>query len=422
MGSLGLLVYKVLGQEEEEEEHHAHAIYQVQLRASKMSEKGIIPGLPDEIAFECLVRLPFQFHSIVRSVCHDWRLLLSQPSFYRERRRLALSEQLLFFIHPLPTTNTTTCEEAENDHEKQQQQQQQQHAYGPPQFGLSIYNVTNQTWGRMTMKDQSEAPIAIPMFCQCVAPPGTGKLLLIGGWHPETLETVPDVYVIDLVGGKWRKGARMSTARSFFACAAVGGLVYVAGGHDSQKNALRSAEVYDLARDEWRGIRDMEEERDECQGISWEEDNLRGGDYTPRFWVVSGYGTDSQGQFRADAECFDPKTMTWTKIEGLWPFPRTSPRTTTVCGGSRRAWWWVDGEVGEVRGFDWDEQRWKPVKKIERGSRTRTWVSLGAGAGGEEGCGDGEDLALMMIESNSNGNKGGSVFLRSPFSAARVII
>jgi hypothetical protein len=74
-------------------------------------------------------------------------------------------------------------------------------------------------------------------------------------------------------------------------------MVFVAGGHDNQKNALQAAEVYDANADEWRTLPAMAEERDECQGISWEEDS--------RFWVVSGYSTDSQGlKLRAKTSFF----------------------------------------------------------------------------------------------------------------------
>jgi hypothetical protein len=40
--------------------------------------------------------------------------------------------------------------------------------------------------------------------------------------------------------------------------------VFVAGGHDNQKNALQSAEVYDANADKWRTLPAMAEERDEC--------------------------------------------------------------------------------------------------------------------------------------------------------------
>lgn len=133
----------------------------------------------------------------------------------------------------------------------------------------------------------------------------------------------------------------MSVPRSFFACGVVGpSTVCVAGGHDSQKNALRSAEVYDVETDQWEMLPDMIEERDECQGLSWEGDS--------KFWVVSGYGTESQGQFRSDVEFYDRHSGCWSKIDGVWPFSTTSPRvvTTTVCvSRDKYQWsWFLGGE------------------------------------------------------------------------------
>ncbi|KAJ6917675.1 F-box/kelch-repeat protein SKIP20-like [Populus alba x Populus x berolinensis] len=120
------------------------------------------------------------------------------------------------------------------------------------------------------------AHLRIPMFCQCLALPSSGKLLLLGGWDPTTLEPVPHVFIMDFIGTtgatcNWRRGASMSVPRSFFACAVIGSSkVCVAGGHDSLKNALRSAEIYDVETDQWKMLPDMIEERDECQGLTWE--------------------------------------------------------------------------------------------------------------------------------------------------------
>ncbi|GAB2294204.1 hypothetical protein Dimus_028422 [Dionaea muscipula] len=375
-------------------------------------EQDIIPGLPHEIALECLLRVPFQFHSVAKSVCHDWRLLLSHPSLIlRQRHRLGLSEHLLFLIQPQfsPSEENDTKYEKEEEEEVESQTRLRTDHHGPPQHGLSIYNATARKWSRIAIKDESGSPITVPMFCQCVVLPESGKVLLIGGWDPATLEPVPDVYVIDLVSGRWRKGARMLAARSFFACAAASGgsAVYVAGGHDGLKNALRSAEVYDVGKDEWRAMPAMAEERDECQGVAWREE----GEFSSRFWVISGYGTDSQGQFRADAECYDPETGIWTRFEALWPFPRTSPRTTaaSASSGGGRQWWWLDGEAREMRGFDWDEQSWKTATKTSLLNEAEgSWVlvscggdrmfAMGSGGGGGDGA--------VMIESDGKGGWG----------------
>ncbi|EEF33182.1 F-box/kelch-repeat protein At2g44130 [Ricinus communis] len=307
-------------------------------------KQELIPGLPDEIAMECLVKVPYQFHCNMKSVCHTWQDLISDPSFYQQRRKSGTSEHLVCLVQPLPQQQHDSALDVTPDmadpttvtkkEDKQEQEQQQQQIHSPPQFAISIYNLNFNIWQRTRPQG------GIPMFCQCLAIPSSGKILLLGGWDSNTLEPVPDVHILDLTGGcRWRRGASMSVSRSFFACAVVGpSMVYVAGGHDGQKNALRSAEVYDVDRDEWRMLPDMIEERDECQGLAWDGDS--------KFWVVSGYGTDSQGQFRSDAECYDPTTGSWSKFDGVWPFSSISPRGATATVSVNRdqnQWWWFLG-------------------------------------------------------------------------------
>ncbi|CAD6256381.1 unnamed protein product [Miscanthus lutarioriparius] len=98
---------------------------------------------------------------------------------------------------------------------------------------------------------------SLPLFCQVVIVDGAGghgrkRLMVVGGWHPETWAQTDTVFVYDFLTCAWRRGTPMpGPCRSFFACAAVGGAVYVAGGHDDEKNALRSALAYDPDADVW---------------------------------------------------------------------------------------------------------------------------------------------------------------------------
>ena len=100
----------------------------------------------------------------------------------------------------------------------------------------------------------------------------------------------------------------MPTKRSFFAVGADSGRVYVAGGHDENKNALSSAWCYDLESDEWTELARMSQERDECEGLA-----VRG-----EFWVVSGYRTEGQGRFEGSAEVYEIDGGMWRRVEGAW--------------------------------------------------------------------------------------------------------
>lgn len=109
--------------------------------------------------------------------------------------------------------------------------------------------------------------------------------------------------------------------RSFFACGVVGDLVLVAGGHDDSKNALNTAEVYNLRLDEWRALPEMSQERDECKGV------VLGG----KFYVISGYATKAQGQFVRSADVFDPLEVTWSETKNIWPMG-TCPSVVLTLG------------------------------------------------------------------------------------------
>ncbi|RVW77600.1 F-box/kelch-repeat protein [Vitis vinifera] len=99
-------------------------------------------------------------------------------------------------------------------------------------------------------------------------------------------------------------------------------VVYVAGGHDGEKNALKSALVYNVAKDEWAPLPDMARERDECKGVF----------HRGKFHVIGGYCTEMQGRFERSAEAFDFANWEWDKAEEDFLEDSTCPRTC-VDGG-----------------------------------------------------------------------------------------
>jgi len=60
--------------------------------------------------------------------------------------------------------------------------------------------------------------------------------------------------VLDNGAERWEPLPPMLEARAAFACAAVGGCVIVAGGHDNNYTGLSSAEVYEEATGVWRRL------------------------------------------------------------------------------------------------------------------------------------------------------------------------
>ncbi|KAF5823308.1 putative F-box domain, kelch-type beta propeller, F-box-like domain superfamily [Helianthus annuus] len=278
----------------------------------------LIPGLPEEIALECLTRLHYDTHAVASDVCRRWRHLLQDRSFYYHRKKSGLTRRTACFVQALPVEPEPGRSEAKP--EKQ------------PKYGLSVFDPATNNWDQID--PVPKYPNGLPLFCQVAST--EGKLVVMGGWNPVNWEPLRDVFVYEFTTRRWTQRVDMPSTRSFFAAGACDGKVYVAGGHDESKNALRSAWVYNIALDEWTELTRMSEERDECEGVM----------IGSEFWVVSGYDTDSQGRFKDDAEVLDIVAGTWRRVEGVWGESRC-PRSCVAVGqnGNFISWGAYEPEV-----------------------------------------------------------------------------
>eukprot|EP00250_Pteridium_aquilinum_P014275 c21883_g3_i2 orf=75-1133(-) len=254
----------------------------------------LIPALPLDLALDCIHRVPLQSLSTLQQVCSSWRALVSSPSFYEARQSKGYTDHQACII---------------------QAKEEPSSPGKAPTYGISIYDEKRKAWD--FLPPIHDFPNGLPLFCSCVAM--GAHLFLLGGWDPSSWSVLTSVYIYDFSSSQWRRGAHMPTARSFFACASAGlGKIVVAGGHDDSKNALRSAEMYDVAKDEWESLPDMREERDECKAVM----------FNGKLMVVSGFSTESQGQFVSSAESFDFVDRKWEMVDNFWPAGR--PPSFTV--------------------------------------------------------------------------------------------
>lgn len=248
----------------------------------------LLPGLPEELALECLTRLHFSAHRVGSQVCHRWRQLLQSTDFYNHRKNSGQTRKVACLIQSLPVQIKSTRSKPA----------------GQPSYGVSVFDPIGRSWDRVD--PVPKYPNGLPLFCQVAS--SEGKLVVMGGWDPVSWEPIKDVFVYEFTTRRWTKCKDMPSSRSFFAVGVADGRVFVAGGHDDSKNALNSAWVYDLRADEWTELPRMSEERDECQGI------MMGNE----FWVVSGYDTDSQGRFKSSSEAYDIESGEWRRVEDAW--------------------------------------------------------------------------------------------------------
>ncbi|WCJ34085.1 Galactose oxidase/kelch repeat superfamily protein [Euphorbia peplus] len=283
-----------------------------------------IPGLPHEIALECLSRLHYSSHGVAARVSKQWLHLFQTRDFYHHRKNSGQTHKVACFIQSFPSIFDPK-------------------PIKPLRYGITMFDPVNRTWERVD--PLPNYPNGLPIFSHITS--SEGKLVIMGGWDPDSYEPLSHVFVYDFTTRKWRRGKDMPEKRSFCAIGELNGRVFIAGGHDENKNALSSARVYDVAEDEWGELPPMSQERDECEGVV-----IGSG-----FWVVSGYRTENQGEFEGSAEVIGVGEVArgWKRVEGAWGESGSPKWCVQVAEEGRFERWGGAQEVGKcgVRCGEW---------------------------------------------------------------------
>ncbi|KAL6986867.1 hypothetical protein U1Q18_041448 [Sarracenia purpurea var. burkii] len=269
----------------------------------------LLPGLPNHVALDCLIRMPFDQFSVASSVCRGWKAEIELPGFRRHRKSAGLARSVVAVAQARvdPNRNPTAAKLSS----------------APLFYRLAICEPETGYWSELP--PVPGFPDGLPIFCHLV---GVGsELVVIGGCDKVSWHVSNSVFVFSFVSFTWRCGADMPGGkRLFFGSASDSDrTVFVAGGHDEDKNALRSALSYDVAEDAWVPLPDMARERDECKGIF----------HRGKFHVIGGYSTEMQGRFEQDAEAFDVATRQWNLVQDDFLEAAMCPRTC-VDGGDAR--------------------------------------------------------------------------------------
>ncbi|KAK9137000.1 hypothetical protein Sjap_007594 [Stephania japonica] len=191
----------------------------------------LIPGLPDDVAIICLLRLPIESHTACRAVCKRWHLVLgSRERFFTRRKQLGFRGPWLYIFAFHKGMEKTQCH---------------------------VLDLANWAWHTIP-------PMPCPRACgfRSVGIANEGAVLVcggIGGVVEDQDSPTDSVLKYDVCKNRWSVMRRMNTARSFFASGMIDGLVYVAGGNSSGLLDLDSAEVLDPVSGEgnWRPIAKM---------------------------------------------------------------------------------------------------------------------------------------------------------------------
>lgn len=268
-------------------------------------EAELIPGLPEEIGRECLARVPFVNLGAARAVSKLWKTCIESAPFHHLRKSTGIANSVV-------AVSQAQLPENEPVHPS------------PSLYRLSFFDPATGAWSCAPPVPGGHR--SLPRFCQIVS---VGcELVVVGGWNSRTWAPSDEVHIYDLASTAWRTGAPMpGPARSFFACAGSmeRRMVFVAGGHDESKNALRSALAYDVTADAWVRLPDMARARDECCGVLARD----------AFQVLDGYPTEARAQFTRSAESFDANAWRWGPVEEEKLEEAVCTRTCVVGGDGR---------------------------------------------------------------------------------------
>ncbi|CAN4098364.1 unnamed protein product [Withania somnifera] len=286
----------------------------------------LIPGLPNDIALECLIRLPLDQFPKAVSVSKNWKSQITLPEFLRRRKISGMTQPVLAMVQAM----VATVKKPEGGIALSSTQV----------YRLSVCDLENGSW--YDLPPIPELIDGLPRFCRIV---GVGSdLVVIGGCDPDTWRVMDCVFVYSFLSGSWRRGSDMpGHQRLFFGCASDSNrMIIVAGGHDDEKNALKSVLSYDVVKDEWGTLPDMFMERDECKVVF----------HKGKFHVIGGYPTWEQGHFGKSAEVFDLATWQWCLEDDFLSEIRICPNTCTE-GDDGRLYMCQEGDVSVNGNSTW---------------------------------------------------------------------
>ncbi|CAI9266863.1 unnamed protein product [Lactuca saligna] len=271
----------------------------------------LIPNLPDDVALQCIARVPRSYHRSLLLVSKLWRSTIRSPHFFATRSLIRSTQQSLY---------------------------------------LNIRHNSSFKWYYHPNPNPTDKGILYPLPPIPTQPVGSAyavlghKIYLIGG----SINDIPStsVWVLDCRVNKWEIGPKMRVGREFAAAATVNEKIYVMGGClvDNRTRSINWAEVYDPAVGVWCPLPSSSVEAKD----KWMHANA----------VIDGkiYAMADRG-----GVVYDVAEMEWGRV----------PKRLDMGWRGRAAV--VDGVLycydylGKIRGYDVEKDAWKELRGVEKG-------------------------------------------------------
>ncbi|XP_051150647.1 F-box/kelch-repeat protein At1g55270-like [Andrographis paniculata] len=238
-------------------------------RVQSRSQSPLLPGLPDDLAIACLIRVPRIEHSKLRLICKRWYRLLAGNFFYSQRKSLGISEEWIYVV-------------------KQDRD---------GKLSWVAFDPMHHLWQPLPPipKEYDET---LGFGCAVL---GGCHLYLFGGKDP-VKGSIRRVVFYSARTNKWHRAPDMLRRRKFFSWCVMNNCLYVAGGESEAWNnrSSRSAEVYDPNKNRWSFISEMTTSMVPFVGTVYDGK-----------WFLKGVASNRQ----VHGEVYDPKTDRWKRVD-----------------------------------------------------------------------------------------------------------
>ncbi|CAM6125481.1 unnamed protein product [Calypogeia fissa] len=186
-------------------------------------DPSLLPGLPNDIALQCLARVPRRCHPRLAMVCKRWKEMLLSREYYFLRKEMSLTEGWIYSL---------IRDSSEILHWFVMDPMERKWRELPKMPGdcAKRYGVTSEVLDK--------------------------QLFVLGGLKKYQSPT-SEVVKYDPVTNQWIEVANMETARCYFVCAAFDGQLYAVGGMGTHTGVPSSWEVYDSATKRWSSFEDQ---------------------------------------------------------------------------------------------------------------------------------------------------------------------
>lgn len=230
-------------------------------------QRPLLPGLPDDLAIACLIRVPRAEYRKLRLVCKRWLRLLAGNYFYSLRKSLGITEDWVYVM--------------KRDRDGR--------------VSWDAFDPLGQLWHPLPPVPREYAE-ALGFGCAVLS---GCHLYLFGGKHPAG-GSMRRVVFYSARTNRWHRAPDMLRRRHFFGACVIDNRLYVAGGEsEGTHHSLRSAEVYDPNRNQWSLIAEMSAPMVPFVSVV----------YDGR-WFLKGLGPHRQVQ----SEAYAPETDSWGPV------------------------------------------------------------------------------------------------------------